>query len=168
MGGATLTIEASKVHESERGFKLSGQLGDVMKESAGIAYSYITANLKQFKLDSKLFDKAFIHLHVPDGATPKDGPSAGVAMATALLSLAKNEILKQSLAMTGELSLTGIVLPVGGIKEKLIAAKRIGIKTLILPEENRKDFDELADYLQEGISVHFAKHFNDVVKLCFK
>ena len=167
MGGATLTIEASKIHTHNRGFKLSGQLGDVMKESAEIAYSYISANLKQYQANETFYDKAFIHLHVPDGATPKDGPSAGVAMATALLSLAKNQQIKQPLAMTGELSLTGQVLPVGGIKEKLIAAKRIGIKTLILPEENRKDFNELADYLQKDMTIHFAKHFKDVAKLCF-
>jgi ATP-dependent Lon protease len=167
MGGATLTIEASKVHTNNRGFKLSGQLGDVMQESAGIAYSYITANLKKYKADLDFFDKAFIHLHVPDGATPKDGPSAGVTMATALLSLARDEKVKQPLAMTGELSLTGQVLPVGGIKEKLIAAKRVGLKTLILPEDNRKDFNELEDYLKKGMTVYFAKHFKDVAKLCF-
>ncbi len=168
MGGATLTIEASRVHALNRGFKLSGQLGDVMQESAGIAYSFITAHLKQYNAPTKFFDKAFIHLHVPDGATPKDGPSAGVAMATALLSLARNEALKTPLAMTGELSLTGQVLPVGGIREKVIAAKRIGIHTLILPHDNQKDYQELPDYLQKGMSVQFARHFDEVVPLVFK
>ena len=167
MGGATLTIEASKIHTNNRGLKLSGQLGDIMKESAEISYSYINANLKKYQADLAFFDKAFIHLHIPDGATPKDGPSAGVAMAIALLSLAKSEKIKQPLAMTGELSLTGMVLPVGGIKEKLIAAKRIGINTLILPEENRKDFNELADYLQKDMTIHFVKHLDDVAKFCF-
>lgn len=167
MGGATLTIEASRVHTHNRGFKLSGQLGEVMQESAGIAYSYISSNLEKYKADPEFFDKAFVHLHVPDGATPKDGPSAGVTMATALLSLARNEPIKTQLAMTGELSLTGLVLPVGGIREKVIAAKRIGIKTLILPDENRKDFNELPDYLKEGVEIHFAKHFDDVAKLTF-
>ncbi|MBD3822330.1 MAG: endopeptidase La [Thiotrichales bacterium] len=167
MGGATLTIEASRVHTLNRGFKLSGQLGEVMQESAGIAYSYISSNLEKYKADPEFFDKAFVHLHVPDGATPKDGPSAGVTMATALLSLARNEPIKTPLAMTGELSLTGLVLPVGGIREKVIAAKRIGIKTLILPDENRKDFNELPDYLKEGVDIHFAKHFDDVAKLTF-
>jgi ATP-dependent Lon protease len=167
MGGATLTIEASRVHTHNRGFKLSGQLGEVMQESAGIAYSYISSNLEKYKADPEFFDKAFVHLHVPDGATPKDGPSAGVTMATALLSLARNEPIKTQLAMTGELSLTGLVLPVGGIREKVIAAKRIGIKTLILPDENRKDFNELPDYLKEGVDIHFAKHFDDVAKLTF-
>ncbi|WP_028486945.1 endopeptidase La [Thiomicrorhabdus chilensis] len=167
MGGATLTIEASRVHTLNRGFKLSGQLGDVMQESAGIAYSFISSNLDKYKADPEFFDKAFVHLHVPDGATPKDGPSAGVTMATALLSLARDEAIKTPLAMTGELSLTGQVLPVGGIREKVIAAKRIGIKELILPFENKKDFEELPDYLQEGMKVHFAKHFDDVAKLTF-
>jgi len=167
MGGATLTIEASRVHTLNRGFKLSGQLGDVMQESAGIAYSFISSNLEKYKADPEFFDKAFVHLHVPDGATPKDGPSAGVTMATALLSLARGEAIKTPLAMTGELSLTGLVLPVGGIREKVIAAKRIGIKELILPEDNRKDYQELPDYLQEGMNVHFAKHFDDVARLTF-
>ena len=167
MGGATLTIEASRVHTLNRGFKLSGQLGEVMQESAGIAYSFISSNLEKYKADPEFFDKAFVHLHVPDGATPKDGPSAGVTMATSLLSLARNEAIKTPLAMTGELSLTGWVLPVGGIREKVIASKRIGIKELILPFENKKDFEELPDYLREGMTIHFAKHFDDVARLTF-
>ena len=167
MGGATLNIEAGRVHTLNRGFKLSGQLGEVMQESAGIAYSFISSNLEKYKADPEFFDKAFVHLHVPDGATPKDGPSAGVTMATALLSLARNESIKSRLAMTGELSLTGQVLPVGGIREKVIAARRIGIKEVILPEDNRKEFEELPDYLKEDISAHFAKHFDDVARLTF-
>lgn len=167
MGGATLNIEASRIHTLNRGFKLSGQLGSVMQESANIAYSYISANLSRYKGDPKFFDEAFVHLHVPDGATPKDGPSAGITMATALLSLARNERLKESMAMTGELSLTGQVLPVGGIREKIIAARRVGIKNIILPFDNKHDFDELPDYLKEGLNMHFAKHFEDVAKLAF-
>lgn len=167
MGGATLSIEASRVHTLNRGFKLSGQLGEIMQESAGIAYSYIASHLDKFKADPKFFDEAFVHLHVPDGATPKDGPSAGITMATALLSLARNEAIKSPIAMTGELSLTGHVLPVGGIREKVIAAKRVGIKELILPEDNRKDFNELPDYLKADMQVHFAKLFDDVAKLTF-
>ncbi len=167
MGGATLTIEASRVHTDNRGFKLSGQLGDVMQESAGIAYSFISSYLEKYKADPEFFDKAFVHLHVPDGATPKDGPSAGITMATALLSLARNEAVKTPMAMTGELSLTGQVLPVGGIREKVIAARRIGIKEVILPEDNRKDYEELPDYLKEDMKAHFAKHFDDVARLTF-
>lgn len=167
LGGATLNIEASRIHTHNRGFKLSGQLGDVMQESAGIAYSYISANLEKYKADPEFFDKAFVHLHVPDGATPKDGPSAGVTMATALLSLARGEVVLRPIAMTGELSLTGQVLPVGGIREKVIAAKRIGIKELILPDDNRKDYIELPDYLKTDLTVHFAKTFDEVAKLTF-
>lgn len=167
MGGATLSIEASRVHTHNRGFKLSGQLGEVMQESAGIAYSYISSNLEKYKADPEFFDKAFVHLHVPDGATPKDGPSAGITMATALLSLARGEAVKTPIAMTGELSLNGHVLPVGGIREKVIAARRLGIKNLILPKDNHKDYQELPDYLQTGLEVHFAEHFNDVAKRTF-
>jgi ATP-dependent Lon protease len=167
MGGATLSIEASRIHSSQRGFKLTGQLGDVMKESAEIAYSFVSSNLKRFKGDPTFFDKSFVHLHVPEGATPKDGPSAGITMATALLSIARKEAPQQNLAMTGELTLTGQVLPVGGIREKVIAARRQKINNLILPEANRGDYEELPDYLKEGISVSFAKHYNDVFQVCF-
>ncbi|HEX8980951.1 MAG TPA: endopeptidase La [Parasulfuritortus sp.] len=167
LGGATLTIEATKVHTLNRGFKLTGKLGEVMRESAEIAYSYISSHLKQFKGDPKFFDAAFVHLHVPEGATPKDGPSAGITMASALLSLARNEKLLRPLAMTGELTLTGQVLPVGGIREKVIAAKRVGISELILPAANQSDFDRLPDYVKAGLSVHFVKHYKDVARIVF-
>jgi len=167
MGGATLDVEATRVHTLNRGFKLTGQLGDVMKESAEIAYSYVASHLKQYKADEKFFDSSFVHLHIPEGATPKDGPSAGVTMATALLSLARNQKLARPLAMTGELSLTGQVLPVGGIREKVIAARRAGITELILPAANRPDFDKLPDYIKQGITVHFASKYKDVEKLVF-
>ena len=167
MGGVTLSIEASLIHSKNRGFKQTGQLGDVMRESAEIAYSYISAHLKLFKADTRFFDQAFVHLHVPEGATPKDGPSAGITMATALLSLARNEKISRPMAMTGELTLTGQVLPVGGIREKVIAARRQRIYDLILPDANRRDFDELPDHIKQGIDVHFAKHFRDVVKYTF-
>ncbi len=167
MGGATLSIEASRIHSSQRGFKLTGQLGDVMRESAEIAYSFVSSNLKRFKGDPTFFDKSFVHLHVPEGATPKDGPSAGITMATALLSIARREAPQQNLAMTGELTLTGQVLPVGGIREKVIAARRQKISNLILPEANRGDYEELPDYLKEGLSVNFARHYNDVFHVCF-
>ena len=167
MGGATLPIEATRIHTLNRGFKLTGQLGDVMKESAEIAYSYISANLKQFGGDPKFFDEAFVHLHVPEGATPKDGPSAGVTMASALLSLARNQAPKKGIAMTGELTLTGHVLPIGGVREKVIAARRQKIHELILPDANRGHFEELPDYLKEGITAHFAKRFSDVANVLF-
>jgi ATP-dependent Lon protease len=167
LGGSTLPVEATRVHTLNRGFKLTGQLGDVMKESAEIANSYIASHLKQYHADEKFFDTSFVHLHVPEGATPKDGPSAGVTMATALLSLAKNAKIKRPLAMTGELTLTGQVLPVGGIREKVIAARRIGIAELILPEDNRRDFDKLPAYIREGFTVHFAKRYQDVAAVVF-
>lgn len=162
MGGATLSIEANQVHSKQRGFKLTGQLGDVMKESAEIAYSYVASNLAQFSLDPAQLDEAFLHLHVPEGATPKDGPSAGVTMATALLSLLMKKRVPRKVAMTGELTLTGQVLAVGGIREKVIAARRVGIKEVILPEACRRDFDELPDYLKQGLTVHFAEQYSDV------
>lgn len=167
MGGATLPIEATRIHTLNRGFKLTGKLGDVMKESAEIAYSYVTAHLKDFKGDPNFFDQAFVHLHVPEGATPKDGPSAGITMASALLSLARNQAPKKNVAMTGELTLTGQVLPIGGVREKVIAARRQKIGELILPEPNRGDFEELPAYLKEGLTVHFAKRFADVAKVLF-
>ncbi|PVY75924.1 ATP dependent PIM1 peptidase [Tamilnaduibacter salinus] len=167
MGGATLNVEASRIHSTQRGFRLTGQLGDVMKESAEIAYSYVSSNLKRFKGDPTFFDKSFVHLHVPEGATPKDGPSAGITMATALLSIARKETPRANVAMTGELTLTGQVLPVGGIREKVIAARRQRINTLVLPEGNRGDFEELPDYLREGLEVHFAKRYQDVYNVCF-
>ncbi len=162
MGGATLPIEATRVHTLNRGFKLTGQLGDVMKESAAIAYSYVIANLERYRADREFFDEAQVHLHVPAGATPKDGPSAGITMATALLSLALQRRVPLGLAMTGELTLTGQVLPVGGIREKVIAARRAKLKRLVLPAANERDYDELPGYLKEGLTVTFAAHFNDV------
>ncbi|CAM5587082.1 Lon protease OS=Stutzerimonas stutzeri OX=316 GN=lon PE=2 SV=1 [Stutzerimonas stutzeri] len=165
MGGATLPIEATRIHTLNRGFKLTGQLGEVMKESAEIAYSYVSSHLKQFKGDPASFDQAFVHLHVPEGATPKDGPSAGITMASALLSLARNQPPMKGVAMTGELTLTGLVLPIGGVREKVIAARRQKIFELILPEANRGDFEELPDYLKEGLTVHFARRFADVAKV---
>lgn len=167
MGGATLPIEATRIHTLNRGFKLTGQLGDVMKESAEIAYSYVSSHLKEYGADATFFDEAFVHMHVPEGATPKDGPSAGVTMASALLSLARDQAPKKGVAMTGELTLTGHVLPIGGVREKVIAARRQKITELILPEPNRGNFEELPEYLKQGLTVHFAKRFADVAKVLF-
>ena len=168
MGGATLAIESSQVHTLNRGFNTTGKLGDVMKESAEIAYSYVIAHLKDYGCDPDFFDMSMVHLHVPEGATPKDGPSAGITMATALVSLARKERIKRPLAMTGELTLTGQVLPVGGIREKVIAARRSKIMELILPDANKRDFDELPDYLREGINAHFARNFREVYEFVFQ
>jgi ATP-dependent Lon protease len=167
MGGATLQIEATAVHSRNKGFKQTGQLGAVMVESAEIAYSYVMAHLEPYGAKSDFFDERFVHIHVPAGATPKDGPSAGVTMATALLSMILQKPVRKHLAMTGELTLTGQVLPIGGVKEKIIAARRVGCKLLIFPEANRKDFDELPEYLKKGLTVNFAGKYEDVFKLTF-
>lgn len=167
MGGATLSIEAARTHSFNRGFKLTGQLGDVMKESAEIAYGYLVSHAERFGADPEFFEKSFIHVHVPAGATPKDGPSAGITMTSALLSLAREEPVRR-IAMTGEITLTGEVFPVGGIREKLIAARRAGIKEIILPEDNRGDFDEVPEHVRKGLKVHFASRYEDVLPLLFK
>lgn len=167
MGGVTLSVEAAKTHSFNRGFKLTGQLGDVMRESAEIAYGYIVSHAEEFGADPEFFKEAFIHLHVPAGATPKDGPSAGITMASALLSLARNKPVKR-IAMTGEITLTGEVFPVGGIQEKVIAARRSGIRELILAEDNRGDFEEIPQHIRKGIKVHYATRYEDVVPWLFK
>ncbi|MEN8167127.1 MAG: S16 family serine protease, partial [Pseudomonadota bacterium] len=167
MGGATLSIEAVKTHEFNRGFKLTGQLGDVMRESAEIAYGYLVSHAEEFGVEREFFQKSFIHLHVPAGATPKDGPSAGITMTSALLSLALDKPVRK-LAMTGELTLTGQVFPVGGIREKVIAARRAGIRELILPDDNRSDFEEVPEHIRKGLKVHFACTYTDVMPLLFR
>jgi ATP-dependent Lon protease len=167
MGGATLSIEAVRVHGKTPGFKLTGKLGDVMQESASIAHSHVRANAKAYGVDGDYFDTAFLHLHVPEGATPKDGPSAGVTITTALVSLATGRTIDRPLAMTGEITLTGDVLPVGGIKEKIIAARRTGIKEIILPDGCSSEFKKLPDHIKEGIQFHFAKKYKDVYKIVF-
>jgi ATP-dependent Lon protease len=167
MGGATLSIEAVKVHGKNSGFKLTGKLGDVMQESASIALSHIRSSSKDYGIGDDYFDEAFIHIHVPEGATPKDGPSAGITIATAIVSLASGRQIKRPLAMTGELTLTGDVLPVGGIKEKIIAARRVGIKEIILPHGCSSEFKKLPEHVKEGIEFHFVKKYKEVYKIVF-
>lgn len=167
LGGATLSIESSKIHTLNRGFKLTGQLGDVMKESAEIAYSFVVAHLRELGCEPDFFDMSMVHLHVPEGATPKDGPSAGITMATALVSLARGERLRRPIAMTGELTLTGQVLAVGGIREKIIAARRARISEVILPFANRGDFEALPEHLKEGMQAHFVRTFREVFDIVF-
>jgi ATP-dependent Lon protease len=168
MGGATLYIEANGIRAKGSGFKQTGQLGSVMQESSEIAYSYVRSVLSDKKDYKEYFNDHFIHLHVPEGATPKDGPSAGITMALALYSLATGKTVKKGLAMTGELTLTGRVLPIGGVREKAIAARRVKVFELIFPSQNRKDFDELPDYIRKGITAHFVDSFQDVLKIAFK
>jgi ATP-dependent Lon protease len=165
-GGATLNVEAIRGHNFARGFKFTGQLGDVMKESAEIAYSYIFGHAEQFGVNPEFFKEAFIHLHVPAGATPKDGPSAGITIASALLSLALNKPVRH-IAMTGELTLTGEVFPIGGVREKLIAARRANIQEIILPDENRGEYNEVPDHVRDGLKINFVNQFTDVVALIF-
>ncbi|MDQ6988188.1 MAG: endopeptidase La [Mariprofundaceae bacterium] len=166
LGGVTLMLEVTVTHHDRRGLKLTGQLGKVMQESAEIAYSYVTANLARFGAPPDFFDKAFVHLHVPEGAVPKDGPSAGITMATALLSLALGKV-PLPMAMTGEMTLTGDVLPIGGEREKLLAAKRLNISEVILPAANQVDVEELPESVPQGLTIHYVRHFNDVARLLF-
>lgn len=166
-GGASLPVEASRVHASGRGLKLTGQLGDVMRESADIAWDYVQAHAADYGIDPDFFAQAQIHLHVPAGATPKDGPSAGITMATALVSLARGRPPRRHLAMTGELTLTGQVYPVGGIREKLIAARRQGVKQVIVPDANRRDVEEVPAHVRKGLTVHYASRCDDVIAFAF-
>ncbi len=167
MGGATLYIEALAIPQKGGGFKTTGQLGGVMGESTQIAYSYVRKLAVDVPGGSEFFDKNLIHLHVPAGATPKDGPSAGVTMSLALYSLMTGKAVKHPLAMTGEITVTGKVLPIGGVREKIIAAKRVKVLELILPKDNQRDFDKLPAYIREGVTVHFADTFADVLQVAY-
>ena len=161
-----LTIEAV-ANPGKEGFKLTGQLGNVMQESANIAYTYIRHIAGQFGVDKEFFENNQIHLHVPAGATPKDGPSAGITMASCLLSLATEKKIKRSLAMTGELSLVGQVLPIGGLKEKVIAAKRNKIKEIIIPAQNEKDLADIPEHVKKGIGFHPVQSMEEVIDRLF-
>jgi ATP-dependent Lon protease len=167
LGGATLYIEATKVAAEKTEMKLTGQAGDVMKESSQIAWTYLHSRMDTFAPGISFFEKSQVHVHIPEGATPKDGPSAGITMVTSLLSLLRGEPVLQDLGMTGELTLTGKVLPIGGVKEKLIAAKRSGVKVLIFPKENQRDYDELPSYVKKGLRVHFVKNYEEVARVAF-
>lgn len=167
LGGATLYVESIRTDAEKTAMKLTGHAGEVMKESAEIAWSYLHSAAPHFAPKCPFFEKSHIHIHIPEGATPKDGPSAGITMVTSLLSLLMKKPVLHNLGMTGEVTLTGCVLPVGGIKEKVIAAKRSGVKTLILPSENQRDFDELPKYIKEGFVVHFVKNYDEVFAIAF-
>ena len=151
VGGTTLTIEVSAMH-GKGDILLTGKLGDVMKESARAAISYIRSNSASYGIESSVFETTDIHIHVPEGATPKDGPSAGITMATAILSAFTHKPVKSSVAMTGEITLRGKVLPIGGLKEKALAAYRIGVKDVIIPAENKKDLEEIPENIRENIN----------------
>ncbi|MFN0065101.1 MAG: endopeptidase La [Chlamydiales bacterium] len=167
MGGATLYIEAIKVAGERTEMKLTGQAGDVMKESSQIAWSYLHSAMHKFAPGHTFFELSQVHIHIPEGATPKDGPSAGITMVTALLSLLLGVPVLDDLGMTGELTLTGRILGVGGIREKLIAARRSKLTRLIFPKENARDYEELPSYLKEGIEVHFVEEYDEVYHIAF-
>ena len=167
LGGATLYIEASAVNTRQGGFKQTGQLGKVMQESSEIAFSLVRSMVSNGKKNKNFYNEHFIPLHVPAGATPQDRPSAGITMALALYSLANNRPVKNGLAMTGELTLTGKVLPIGGVKEKTIAARRVGVKELIFPKDNQKDFEDLPDYIREGLQPYYVDFFDEVLKIAY-
>jgi ATP-dependent Lon protease len=167
MGGDTLFIEATRINTGKAEFKQTGQLGSVMVESSEIAYTFVRSYLNNNEAARKLFEQSVVHLHVPAGATPKDGPSAGITMASSLYSLALNIPIKRGFAMTGELTLTGKVMQIGGLKEKTIAAKRAKVANLVFPEANRSDFEELPEHVRRGLKPHFVSTFADVVKICF-
>ncbi|MCH9627706.1 MAG: Lon protease 2 [Chlamydiales bacterium] len=166
-GGATLYIEAIKTVSDRTEMHLTGQAGDVMKESSQIAWSYLHSAIHTYAPGHTFFEKSQVHIHIPEGATPKDGPSAGVTMVAALLSLLLDTPVLDNLGMTGEITLTGRVLGVGGIREKLIAARRSGLETLVFPKDNLRDYDELPDYLKEGIEVNFVEHFDEIFPVAF-
>jgi len=167
MGGATLYVEAIKVAGEKTGMMLTGQAGPVMKESAEIAWSYMHSAIKKYTPGYTFFEKTQVHIHIPEGATPKDGPSAGITLVTALLSLLLDVPVLDNLGMTGELTLTGRILAIGGLKEKLVAARRSGLKALIFPKDNARDYDELPDYIKKGIAIHFVEHYDEVFKIAF-
>ncbi|KAF3691380.1 Lon protease -like protein, mitochondrial [Channa argus] len=173
-GGSTIFIETSLRRPSggsnpngEGSLEVTGQLGDVMKESAKIASTFARSFLMTQEPENNFLINSHLHLHVPEGATPKDGPSAGCTIVTALLSLATKRPVRQNVAMTGEVSLTGKILPVGGIKEKTIAARRAGVTCVILPAENKNDFSDLEDYITQGLEVHFVDHYSQIYPIMF-
>ncbi|HSR13741.1 MAG TPA: S16 family serine protease, partial [Thermodesulfobacteriota bacterium] len=163
-GGDILFIEATRMR-GRKGFSLTGQLGDVMKESAQAALSFVRARAKSLGIAENFFDNSDIHVHVPAGAIPKDGPSAGVTMFTAITSLLSGRPVRSDVAMTGEITLRGLVLPVGGIKEKVLAAHRAGITTVILPKKNEKDLEEIPEQIKKEMTFHFVQRMDEVIAI---
>ena len=164
VGGDILFIETS-LSDGKGELRLTGNLGNVMKESASTALTYLQSNAKKYGIDPRVFEKKNIHIHVPEGAVPKDGPSAGVTMLAAIASAFTGKKIKPYLGMTGEITLRGQVLPVGGIKEKVLAAKRAGLKEIILCWQNEKDIEEINSDFIKGIELHFVKNMKEVLEL---
>jgi ATP-dependent Lon protease len=166
-GGEVLPIETNLVPTGKAGLVLTGQLGDVMKESAQAAYTFVRANAQRLGIKDDVIQKHELHVHMPAGAVPKDGPSAGIALATSLISALKGVMPKEYLAMTGEITLNGYVLPIGGLKEKMLAAARDGIQTVLIPERNRSNFNEIEFQGRKRPKVIFVKSYFDVFEQCF-
>lgn len=167
MGGEILFVESS-VSGGKGVMTMTGNLGDVMKESATIAYQYIKAHPQLAKMTYEDFGTKDIHVHVPEGAVPKDGPSAGITMVSSMVSALRGESVRPGVAMTGEMTLRGRVLPVGGIKEKILAAKRAGVTEIVISEDNRKDVEDIKPVYVEGLSFHYVKNIDDVIAYIFK
>ena len=166
-GGDTLEIEVT-YYKGKGGLVLTGKLGEVMKESASIALSYVRANAATYNIDPKLFEENDIHIHVPEGATPKDGPSAGVTLATAILSCLTNKKVRCDLGMTGEITLRGNVLAIGGLREKSIAALRSGLKEILIPNDNAKDIEEIPDEVKSKLKITKVSHVTEVFEKAFR
>jgi ATP-dependent Lon protease len=166
-GGDIIFVEATKMR-GEKGLTLTGQLGDVMKESAQAALAYVRSKSKDLGIEEDFFAKHDIHIHVPAGAIPKDGPSAGITMFVALTSLLTNKPVRSDVALTGEITLRGLVLPVGGIKEKVLAGMRAGIKTIILPKKNEKDLEEIPEHIRNQMNFKFIQKMDEAIELALK
>jgi len=171
IGGDVLFVEATATDAMHghggNGLTLTGQLGDVMKESAQIALSYVRSHAHELNIDADSINKSF-HIHVPEGAVPKDGPSAGVTMTTAIVSLLTGRPVRNTVGMTGEVTLQGLVLPIGGVKQKVLAAHRMGLKEVILPKRNEKDIDDVPQSVRESMTFHLASRVDDVLKFALE
>ena len=166
MGGDTLELEVN-IMPGKGEFQLTGQLGDVMKESAQAGISYIRSISSDYNVQPEFFKENDIHIHIPEGAVPKDGPSAGITMATAMLSAITKTPVRADIAMTGEITLRGRILPIGGLKEKLLAAKNAGMCTVCVPKENEKDLSEISEEIIGGMEILPVEHMDQVIKAAF-
>ena len=166
VGGTTLQIEVNTM-PGKGNFELTGQLGDVMKESARAGISYIRSVAGKYGIEKEYFETTDLHIHIPEGSVPKDGPSAGITMATAMLSAITGKKVRGDIAMTGEITLRGRVLPIGGLTEKILAAKTIGVHTVLVPEKNRKDVGEVAEEILDGMTIVFVSTMEEVLEVAF-
>ena len=163
-GGEILVVEALLV-EGKGGLQITGHIGDIMQESAQAAYSYIKSRASEFKIDPEIFEKTDVHIHVPEGSIPKDGPSAGITMATAMASALTKRPVRKDVGMSGEITLRGRVLPIGGVREKVLAAYRIKLKTVIIPKKNEKDLVEIPRQARDSLDIQLAGSMDDVLSI---